>query len=51
MHMHNDIASQQPTNKFSGMYDEVREELEQFRYEMERHKALLNGTGVLDRDE
>ncbi|MFZ6035920.1 MAG: hypothetical protein ACOYUK_02160 [Patescibacteria group bacterium] len=45
------IEQRQPQGKFEGIFDEVRQELDQFKMEMERQKAILRGTGVLDRDE
>lgn len=46
-----DLASMQPNGKFTGMYDEVREELELFRKEMVRHKAILNDVGLGDAED
>ncbi len=51
MNTQRDYASLQPTGKFTGMYDEVREELELFRQEMVRHKAILNDVGLGDAED
>ncbi|MBI5037107.1 MAG: hypothetical protein HZC01_00140 [Candidatus Kerfeldbacteria bacterium] len=45
------LNERQPNGKFQGIFDEVTDELKLFKIEMDKHKALLNGTGVIDRDQ